>query len=124
MLWGWLQSLCPGSARGAGPEREREEKTHATGLAEFLCAWVLPVPVTPVLGQILCPPHLLISDPGVLEHLGVELPLGVVGLAVEFAPKVCSGPGPDQETFFMDGGLLCLCSCWRKSLLPIGLEEK
>ena len=28
---------------------------------------------------------------GVLEHLGVELPLGVVGLAAEFVPKVCSG---------------------------------
>jgi hypothetical protein len=26
-----------------------------------------------------------------LEHLGVDLPLGVVGLAVEFVPKVCSG---------------------------------
>ena len=31
---------------------------------------------------------------GVLEHLGVELPLGVVGLAAEFAPKVCSGCWP------------------------------
>ena len=28
---------------------------------------------------------------GVLECLGVELPLGVVGLAAEFRPKVCSG---------------------------------
>jgi hypothetical protein len=28
---------------------------------------------------------------GVLEHLGVELILGVVELAVEFIPKVCSG---------------------------------
>ena len=28
---------------------------------------------------------------GMLEHLGVELPLGVVGLGVEFEPKVCSG---------------------------------
>ena len=29
---------------------------------------------------------------GVLEHLGVELLLGVVvGLAVEFPPKVCPG---------------------------------
>ena len=28
---------------------------------------------------------------GVLEHLGIELPVGVVGLAVEFVPKVCSG---------------------------------
>jgi hypothetical protein len=26
---------------------------------------------------------------GMLEHLGVELPLGVVGLAVEFVPKDC-----------------------------------
>ena len=35
-----------------------------------------------------------ISDPmilGVLECLGVELPLGVVGLVAEFGPKVCSG---------------------------------
>jgi hypothetical protein len=28
---------------------------------------------------------------GVLKRLGVALPLGVVGLAVEFMPKVCSG---------------------------------
>ena len=33
---------------------------------------------------------------GLLNHLGVELPQGVVGLAAEFAPKVCSGPGPDR----------------------------
>ena len=39
---------------------------------------------------------------GLLEHLGVDLPLGVVGLAVEFVPKVCSGHWPrleGQETF-------------------------
>ena len=30
-------------------------------------------------------------DLGVLELLGVELPLGVVLLAVEFALKICSG---------------------------------
>ena len=34
---------------------------------------------------------------GVLKHLGVELPLGVVGLAAEFMPKVCSGQGPRPE---------------------------
>ena len=34
---------------------------------------------------------------GVLECLGVELPLGVVGLAEELAPKVCSGHQPRQE---------------------------
>ena len=28
---------------------------------------------------------------GMIEGLGVELPLGVVGLVVEFMPKVCSG---------------------------------
>lgn len=28
---------------------------------------------------------------GVLEHLRVELPLGVVGLCAEPVPKVCSG---------------------------------
>ena len=28
---------------------------------------------------------------GMLECLGVELPLGVVGLAVQFSPIVCSG---------------------------------
>ena len=27
----------------------------------------------------------------VLDHLGMEIPLGVVGLASEFAPKICSG---------------------------------
>jgi hypothetical protein len=34
-----------------------------------------------------CDPVIL----GVLERLGVELPVGVVGLAAEFTPKVCSG---------------------------------
>jgi hypothetical protein len=33
---------------------------------------------------------------GVLECLGVELPLGVVGLTVEFVIKVCSGHWPRQ----------------------------
>ena len=43
---------------------------------------------------------LLTSDPmiiRVLEHLGVELPLGVVGLDAEFEPKVCSGHWPRPE---------------------------
>ena len=40
---------------------------------------------------------LLASDSmilGMLECLKVELPLGVVGLAAEFGPKVCSGSVP------------------------------
>ena len=34
---------------------------------------------------------------GVSELLGVKLPLGVVGLAVEVVPKVCSGHQPDRS---------------------------
>jgi hypothetical protein len=33
----------------------------------------------------------------VLESLGVEVPLGVVGLAAELAPRVCSGHRPKLE---------------------------
>ena len=45
----------------------------------------------------------LTSNPmilSVLECLGVELLLGVVGLAVEFAPKVCSGHLPRLKEQF------------------------
>ena len=34
---------------------------------------------------------------GVLEYLGMELPLSVVGLAEEFMPKVCSVHQPRLE---------------------------
>ena len=34
---------------------------------------------------------------GMLEHLGMGLPLGVVKLAVEFTPKVCLGHKPRPE---------------------------
>lgn len=40
-----------------------------------------------VLGQTLCPLHVSSLDPGILEHLEVELPLGVIALIAEFAPK-------------------------------------
>ena len=38
-----------------------------------------------------------------LEHLGVELPLGVVGLDVEFAPKVGSGHQLKSEGTYATG---------------------
>jgi hypothetical protein len=90
MLWGWLWSLRPRSAQGTDPDRP--EETHATGLVEFLHAWVPSVPVTPGPSYSWCWGRccvLLTSDLilGVLEHLGMELPLGVVGLAAEFEPK-------------------------------------
>jgi hypothetical protein len=76
--------LQPRSAQGASPKRL--EGTRATGLVEFLRAWVLMVLVTPSVGDRCC--ILLTSDPlilSVLEYLGVGLLLGVVGLAAEFA---------------------------------------
>jgi hypothetical protein len=49
----------------------------------FLCPCILGDSVTPDVGAF---PVIL----RVLEHLGVELPLGVVGLGAESAPKVYS----------------------------------
>jgi hypothetical protein len=52
---------------------------------------------------------------GVLEYLGVDLPLAVVGLAAEFGPKDCSGHQPIQEgtcatgrVEFLGAFILCL----------------
>jgi hypothetical protein len=35
--------------------------------------------------------------PGCVKHLGVDFPLGVVGLAMEFVPMVCLGNWPRPE---------------------------
>jgi hypothetical protein len=40
---------------------------------------------------------------GVLEYLGVDISLGVVGLASEFVPKVCSGHWPRPEGYCATG---------------------
>ena len=44
-----------------------------------------------------------------LEHLGVELLLSVVGLATEFDPEVCSGlqPSPEGTCATGQAGFLC-----------------
>jgi hypothetical protein len=34
---------------------------------------------------------------GMLEYLGVKLPLGVVGLAAEFVPRFCAGCWPRER---------------------------
>ncbi len=49
----------------------------------FLCPWI---PVTPSVGADVVASLSVIL--GMLEHLRVELPLGVVGLGAEPAPKV------------------------------------
>lgn len=56
---------------------------------EFLHARILRDPATPGVGA-----DVLASSPlilGVLEHLGVGLPLGVLGMGAEPVVKVCSG---------------------------------
>jgi hypothetical protein len=49
---------------------------------------------------------------GVLENLGVELPLGVEELAVELEPKVCSGPDPDRLEGTCATALVELLCAW------------
>jgi hypothetical protein len=47
---------------------------------------------------------LLTSDPmmpRMLDHLGVELALGIVGLAAVFMPKVCLGHRPRPQPYFL-----------------------
>ena len=86
MLW----SFHPRCAQGPGPDRP--EGTSVSGMVEFLHAWVPLVPIIHGVGDRCF--VLFTFDPlilGTLEHLRLRLPLGVVGMAVEFAPKVCSG---------------------------------
>ena len=59
---------------------------------------------------------LLTYDPmilGMFGHLGVQLPLGVVGLAVELEPKVCSGHQNRRNSFHWLGGVSgCMGPCF------------
>ena len=71
----------------------RPKGTCATGQVEFLGAWVPLVPVTPGVAADRWF-VLLTSDPfilGMLDHLAVDIPLGVMEQAVEFTTKVFSG---------------------------------
>ena len=77
---------APKSAPGAGSNWKEPVPLASWG---FLCPWIPGVPVIPSVGA-----YVVASSPvvlGMLEHLGVELLLGVVGLCTEPAPKVCSG---------------------------------
>lgn len=57
---------------------------------DFLHPWVLGNPVTPGVGPdvVSCSPVML----GILQHLGLELPLAVMGLGEEPLPKVYVEP--------------------------------
>jgi hypothetical protein len=67
----------------------------------FLCPWIPGFPVTPRDGN-----DAVDSSPvilGMLENLGVELPLSVVGFGVELVPKVCLWHGlrPEVVLWFL-----------------------
>jgi hypothetical protein len=59
-----------------------------------------------------------------LEYLRVELPLGIVGLAVDFAPKVCSGHllRPEGTQATGQWGSCVPVSCWSYVFLVV-LEQ-
>jgi len=80
---------------------------HRTGRG-FLCPWIPGVSVTPGVGEDIVASSPLIL--GVSEHLGVRLPLGVVGVGVEPAPKVCSGHRFRPESF-KDSVCSCELNC-------------
>ena len=63
--------------------RLRLERTIATGFSGFLCPWILLVPVTTGFVSDVVASSLMIL--GMLECLGVELPLGAVRLALRSA---------------------------------------
>jgi hypothetical protein len=68
--------------------RFRPEGTHDTGWAGVPASWILGDPVTlGVRADIEISSSVIL---GMLEHLVFELPLSVVGLGVEPAPKVSS----------------------------------
>lgn len=76
----------------------------------FLCLWILGHSVTPGVGVDVVVSHVIL---GVSEHLGFGLPLGVVGVGAESAPKVCSRCGSNwKEPVPMTGKGSCIPGSW------------
>jgi hypothetical protein len=86
VLRDWVQSQCPKSAQHTGSVWKEPVPLARRG---FLCPWIPGVPIIPGVGAdgVASSPVIL----GMLEYLGVELPLGVVGMSADPAPKVHSG---------------------------------
>ena len=83
-----------GLAAEIGPKfcsghQARLEGTGATDQAGYLHSWIQLVPVTPggVGTDVMSSSPLILLFLGALEFLGVELCLGVVGLAAEISPR-------------------------------------
>jgi hypothetical protein len=100
VLWDWLQSLGPMSAQDTSPDRKEPVPLVGWGSCILGSHWSQLLPV--VLGQMLCPTHLYPMILGVLECLGVELPLGVVGLHLIYSFDIY------------------LCMLWHKSEKNLG----
>lgn len=88
---GWLPLDVVGIGAGSthrvcSGHKFRQEGTHSVAWEGFLRPWD---PITSDVGIDVVSFSILIL--GMSEHLGVRLPLGVVGIGVEPAPKVCSG---------------------------------
>ena len=67
---------------------ENQEEPVPPAGQGFLHSWMLRVPVTlGIEADVVASPMIL----GVTEHLGIELPLGFVGLVAELLFKVCLG---------------------------------
>lgn len=76
----------PRSASGTGPDLKLPVPLAGR---EFFCPWILGEPITQGVQAFFVASSPVIF--GFVEHLGVKLLLGLVGLSAKPAPKVCAG---------------------------------
>ena len=104
-------SLCGGDRKEPEPMVGRCSCVHGTCWSQLLpVCWsrccVLLTGVPKILGE--------------LECLGVALPLGIVELAGEFVPKVCSGHSPEwKKPMPLVGQGSCVSGSHWSQLLPV-----
>lgn len=82
MLWYLVRNRHPRSAQGTGSDPKDPMSLPGQ---ELLCPWIPGV--TSGIGAVVVASSLLIL--GMLEHLGIGLPLGVLGKDAEPVPKFC-----------------------------------
>ena len=83
MLWDWLWSLLKFVPKVCSGHRSRQEGTHATGRAVTGCLGPTGPSYFWCWGRCCVLINFDAMILGMIEHLGVDLPLGVVGLAEE-----------------------------------------
>ena len=87
----WLDRVCVslvplGVLATPGVGKDVLASTVILRVSELKCSWVCPISWE---SHFLCDPVIL----GVSEHLEFRLPLGVVRVGVETAPRTASGSG-------------------------------